>query len=102
MPRSMTGFGSAEGPVLGGRVRIDIRTVNHRYFNPQLKLPGEFVSVESDLRERLRQLLERGHVAVTARWVAPPPADAGGVGARRQVWRSTSPALGRCWRRPST
>lgn len=73
----MTGFGSAEGRVLGGRVRIDIRTVNHRFFNPQLKLPGEFASVETDLRERLRQLLERGHVAVTARWVEPPAPEGG-------------------------
>ncbi len=73
----MTGFGSAEAQVLGGRLRIDIRTVNHRYFNPQLKLPTELAGIESELRERLRQRLERGHVAVSARWVeppAPPPA----------------------------
>ncbi len=65
----MTGFGSAEDRVLSGRLRVEIRTVNHRYFNPQLKLPADLASVESDMRERLRQLLERGHVAVTARWV---------------------------------
>jgi uncharacterized protein (TIGR00255 family) len=68
----MTGFGSAEAQVLGGRLRIDIRTVNHRYFNPQLKLPTELAGIESELRERLRQRLERGHVAVSARWVEPP------------------------------
>ena len=65
----MTGFGSAEDRVLRGRLRVDIRTVNHRYFNPQLKLPADLAGVETELRERLRQLLERGHVAVTARWV---------------------------------
>ncbi len=70
----MTGFGSAEAQVLGGRLRVDIRTVNHRYFNPQLKLPAELAGIEGELRERLRQRLERGHVAVTARWVEPPPA----------------------------
>jgi uncharacterized protein (TIGR00255 family) len=69
----MTGFGSAEAQVLGGRLRIDIRTVNHRYFNPQLKLPGELAGVEGELRERLRQRLERGHIAVSARWMEPPP-----------------------------
>jgi len=37
----MTGFGSAEDRVLRGRLRIEIRTVNHRYFNPQLKLPAD-------------------------------------------------------------
>jgi len=68
----MTGFGSAEDRVLRGRLRVEIRTVNHRYFNPQLKLPADLAGVEAELRERLRQLLERGHVAVTARWVEGP------------------------------
>ena len=75
----MTGFGSAEASVLGGRLRIDIRAVNHRYFNPQLKLPTELSGIEGELRERLRQLLERGHVAVTARWVEAPTKEGGGV-----------------------
>jgi uncharacterized protein (TIGR00255 family) len=75
----MTGFGSAEAGVLGGRLRLDIRTVNHRYFNPQLKLPSELSGIEGELRERLRQLLERGHVAVTARWVEPPTQEAGAL-----------------------
>src|SRR5947207_8522515 len=68
----MTGFGSAEDRVLSGRLRVEIRTVNHRYFNPQLKLPADLAGVEIEMRERLRQLLERGHVAVTARWVGGP------------------------------
>src|SRR5256714_8362151 len=68
----MTGFGSAEDRVLRGRLRIEIRTVNHRYFNPQLKLPADMAGVEIEMRERLRQRLERGPVAVTARWVEGP------------------------------
>ena len=73
----MTGFGAAEGKVAGGRLRIEIRTVNHRYFNPQLKLPYDLAGIEGELRERLRALLERGHVAVSARWVEQPDAQAG-------------------------
>lgn len=73
----MTGFGSAEGELAGGRLRVDIRTVNHRYFNPQLKLPSELGGAEGELRERLRQLLDRGHVAVSARWVEAPQGVAG-------------------------
>ncbi|HXL10451.1 MAG TPA: YicC/YloC family endoribonuclease, partial [Gemmatimonadales bacterium] len=75
VPRSMTGFGSADGTVLGGRLRVEIRTVNHRYYNPQFKLVFELAGVEGQLRERLRQLLDRGHVVVTARWVEAPPTD---------------------------
>ena len=68
----MTGFGSAEGSVLGGRLSIEIRSVNHRYFNPQLKLPFELAGTENQLRERLRRLLDRGHVTVAARWIEAP------------------------------
>lgn len=74
----MTGFGSAEDRVSSGRLRVDIRTVNHRYFNPQLKLPPDLANLEIEMRERLRQLLERGHVAVTARWIEGP-AEARGI-----------------------
>src|SRR5881628_1135125 len=68
----MTGFGSAEGQVQGGRLSLEIRTVNHRYYNPQFKLPFELGGIETQLRERLRQLLDRGHVVVSARWLEVP------------------------------
>src|SRR5438067_1104533 len=51
----MTGFGSAEDRVLSGRLRVEIRTVNHRYFNPQLKLPADLAGVEIEMHERLKQ-----------------------------------------------
>src|SRR5881296_3625780 len=69
----MTGFGSAEGNVLGGRLSIEIRSVNHRYYNPQLKLPLDLGGIKGPLRERLRQQFERGHVTVSARWLEAPP-----------------------------
>jgi len=68
MPRSMTGFGTAEGAVSGGRLRVDLKTVNHRHFNPALKLPGELAAIEGDLREALRKEFDRGHIAVSVRW----------------------------------
>src|SRR5260370_29529496 len=71
----MTGFGSAEGTVLGGRLGSEIGGVTRRYYNPQLKLPFELGGVEGALRERLRQLLERGHVTVSARWIEAPQRD---------------------------
>jgi uncharacterized protein (TIGR00255 family) len=78
LPNSMTGFGAAEGPVAGGRLRVEIRTVNHRYFNLAPKLPGDLAGLEGDLRERLRRDFERGHVAVQARWTEYPER-AGGI-----------------------
>lgn len=64
----MTGFGAAEGPVSGGSIRVEIRTVNHRFFNPSFKLPGEIASFEGQVRERLRKAFDRGHVSVSMRW----------------------------------
>ena len=67
MISSMTGFGSAEGMVGAAGVSVEIRTVNHRFFNPSIKLPGSFAKWEADVREVLRQRIARGHVALTAR-----------------------------------
>ena len=75
----MTGYGSAEGAVGGGRLRLEIRTVNHRFFNPALRLPAELAPLEGEMRELLRRRLERGHASVSARWVESPRAD-GAVG----------------------
>ncbi len=72
MPRSMTGFGAAEGPVSGGRLQLELRSVNHRHFNLQLKVPPELQALEGDLRERLRGRIARGHVTLTARWTEEP------------------------------
>ncbi|MEO8201488.1 MAG: YicC/YloC family endoribonuclease [Gemmatimonadota bacterium] len=72
MPHSMTGFGAAEGPVGGGRLRVELRTVNHRYFNLSLKLPQEMSALEVEFREVLRREFERGHVTVSVRWVERP------------------------------
>jgi len=72
LPNSMTGFGAAEGPVAGGRLRVEIRTVNHRYFNLSPKLPNDLSGLEGELRERLRREFDRGHVAVQVRWTEYP------------------------------
>jgi len=66
---SMTGFGAAEGEVAGRRIRCEIRTVNHRHFNLAARLPSELSAVEAELRDALRQVFERGHLAVSVRWV---------------------------------
>jgi uncharacterized protein (TIGR00255 family) len=75
----MTGYGSADGDVLGGRLRVEIRTVNHRFFSSQFKLSSDLLPIERELREWLRELLGRGHVTVTARWDQPPAGNGAGI-----------------------
>lgn len=69
MITSMTGFGTAEGPVGGCRLSVEIRAVNHRFFNPVVKLPGAMMRWEGDVREALRRRFARGHLTLTARVV---------------------------------
>src|SRR5215218_1284088 len=63
---SMTGFGAAEGIVGTFRMTVEIKAVNHRFFNPSIKLPGLMARWENDVREALRQRLARGHVTLSA------------------------------------
>lgn len=67
MIRSMTGFGAAEGQVGEAQVAVEVRSVNHRFFNPSIKLPSEFARFEGDVRETLRRSVTRGHVTLFAR-----------------------------------
>ena len=69
----MTGFGAAEGAVAGGRLRIEIRSVNHRHLSVQLRVPAELADREGELRERLRAHFQRGHVTVAGHWLEAPP-----------------------------
>jgi uncharacterized protein (TIGR00255 family) len=68
MIRSMTGFGAADGLVGGGRVSVEVRSVNHRFFSPSIKLPSTLNRWEGDVREALRRKVARGHVTLGARF----------------------------------
>jgi uncharacterized protein (TIGR00255 family) len=63
----MTGFGAASGPLGSQQVTLELRTVNHRFFNPSIKLPSALSQWEGELREQLRKGVARGHVTATAR-----------------------------------
>ena len=89
----MTGFGAAEGPLAEGRVRVEIRTVNHRHFNPALKLSADLSALEGELRERLRREFDRGHVAVSVRWEQMPERKSGGFAVDLDRARAVQTAL---------
>jgi uncharacterized protein (TIGR00255 family) len=67
MIKSMTGFGAGDGTVGRTRVSVEIRSVNHRFFNPSIKLPNELSRWEAEAREALRRGIVRGHVTLSAR-----------------------------------
>ncbi|MBC7895365.1 MAG: YicC family protein [Cytophagaceae bacterium] len=67
MIRSMTGYGAASGHVGARRVSVEIRSVNHRFFNATIRLPNELSRWEGEVRETLRKKVSRGHVTLSAR-----------------------------------
>src|SRR5438874_3281677 len=67
MIRSMTGYGTADGMIGGTRVSVDVRTVNHRFFSPSIKLPPDLARWEGEVREALRRRIARGHVTLSTR-----------------------------------
>jgi len=75
MIRSMTGFGEAELDTAVGRLRAELKTVNHRFFSAQLRLPTAAERFEGAIREWLRAFLPRGHVNYSLRIESP---EAGG------------------------
>ena len=68
MIRSMTGFGESELAVPTGRLRVELRTVNHRYLNVNARLPNALARWEPEIREWLRGHFTRGHVNCTVRF----------------------------------
>jgi uncharacterized protein (TIGR00255 family) len=62
MIRSMTGFARAEHSTPDGIVTWELRSVNGRYLELQLKLPDWCRSLEADLRARAQTRLSRGRV----------------------------------------
>src|SRR5688500_2293276 len=79
MISSMTGFGAADGVAGGARVSVEIRTVNHRFFSPNLKIPAAYGRWEAEIRELLRQRIARGHVTLTVRGARDASAMASGI-----------------------
>lgn len=65
MIRSMTGYGDAERETDDGLVRIEVRTVNHRFFNTSVKTPQGLDRFERSVVEGLKRHLTRGHVSAS-------------------------------------
>ena len=68
MIRSMTGYARAEQQGPWGRLSWELRSVNHRYLDLQIKLPDEFRVLEAELRALAGGKVGRGKVEVALRY----------------------------------
>ena len=62
--KSMTGYGEASQQVRGTKITIQMRTLNHRHLDLQLRVPREYLGFEEEIRKRLRERIARGRVDV--------------------------------------
>ena len=75
MPRSMTGFGRGSSQRKDRRFKVEVRAVNHRYFDFTLKGPRFLNAVEDRLRNRVMQDVSRGKVDVWVGFETTAPED---------------------------
>src|SRR5277367_1421299 len=59
---SMTGFAAVAAELPGSSLTVELRAVNHRYLDLQLRLPDELRALDAALRELLGAELKRGKV----------------------------------------
>ncbi|RSL31283.1 YicC family protein [Salibacterium salarium] len=64
MTKSMTGYGSYALEKEKGRVLIEMKSVNHRFCDIQFRMPRQLLHMESILRQRIQENIERGKIDV--------------------------------------
>lgn len=68
MIASMTGFGRGTAEYQGLQVCIEVRSVNSRFFDLQVRAANGLQEYEAVVRERLQSRLSRGKVSVQLDW----------------------------------
>ena len=64
MIKSMTGFGRSEISDSERKVTVEMKSVNHRYFEPAVKMPKKLNVYESGIRTTLKKYINRGKVDI--------------------------------------
>jgi uncharacterized protein (TIGR00255 family) len=67
---SMTGYATASAELDSGSLTLELRAVNHRYLDIQLRMPDELRGFEGVLREAITAQLQRGKVECRINYAA--------------------------------
>jgi uncharacterized protein (TIGR00255 family) len=62
--KSMTGYGEGAHPVQGTKITVQVKSLNHRHLDLQLRVPREYLSLEEEIRKTVRERVARGRVEV--------------------------------------
>jgi len=66
--KSMTAFARVQETCDAGTLTWELRSVNHRYLEPGLKLPEDFKALEPEIRKLISQYLKRGKIDLGLRY----------------------------------
>lgn len=72
MTNSMTGYARIERETDFGPIQLELRSVNHRYLEPNIRAPEELRPFETAIRETLSEHLSRGKVDCNIRFHSKP------------------------------
>ena len=64
MIKSMTGFGRAESVTTERKIVIEMKSVNHRYCDMNIKMPKKLNFFESAIRNHLKKYIGRGKIDI--------------------------------------
>lgn len=64
MIKSMTGFGRGSATCEHSNFIVEIKSVNHRYFELNVRMPRALISLEDNIRKVLSEKIKRGKVDV--------------------------------------
>lgn len=62
MIKSMTGFGRAEVAFEQKKITVEVKSVNHRYLDMNIRMPKRFNAYESEIRNIVKKYAARGKV----------------------------------------
>jgi uncharacterized protein (TIGR00255 family) len=67
MLRSMTGFGRGEASGVDVAVVVELRSVNHRFLDVQVRGPREYMAFEPGVQQAVKKAFRRGRIEVHVR-----------------------------------
>lgn len=65
MLRSMTGFGRSKGQKSGYNVTVEVKSLNSKFLDAQIRIPKNFLDKELEIRSQLAKALNRGKVSLS-------------------------------------
>ncbi len=68
MLKSMTGYGEGSLNSDFGMIRIELKSINHRFLDNKINLPRALSFVEPELKEEIRKKIKRGVVFLNLYW----------------------------------